>query len=109
MKYAIVEIGGRQVWLEPNKHYKVDHLNFNSEQDDNIFLHRILILKDEKDFQIGSPYLKNIVVRAKVLEEFRDSKLLIYKIKSKKKMRKKQGHRQKLNKLEIENFLVLEN
>ena len=104
MKYAIVEIGGKQVWFEPKKQYKIDFLRFNNNR--SVLLHRILILNNEKNFQIGNPYIENIAVRAKILEQFRDSKLLIYKVKSKKKVRKKQGHRQKLNKLKIEDFLI---
>ena len=106
MKYAIIEIGGKQVWVEPEKYYKVDFLDLNYASTRSIFLNRILILKDDKNFKIGSPYLENTMVQAKILEQFKDSKLLIYKIKSKKKMRRKQGHRQKLNKLKIKEFVT---
>jgi ribosomal protein L21 len=45
MKYAIVEISGRQFWIETGKYY--DFNRIPSELGKNISLNRVLLLNDE--------------------------------------------------------------
>ena len=99
MKYAIVEIGGKQLWVEPDKYYQVNFINV--EENTNINLNRILLLNEEGSIKLGDPYVTDASLEAKVLSHLRGPKLLVYKMKPKKKTRKKQGHRQKLSKLFI--------
>lgn len=99
MKYAIIEIGGKQLWVEPEKYYQVNFINVA--ENTTINLNRILLINNEGDIRLGEPYLKNTALEAKVLSHTRGPKILVYKMKPKKKTRRKQGHRQKLSKLYI--------
>lgn len=105
MKYAIVEVGGKQVWVEPAKYYKVNNLNLNKNQ--YILLRRLLLLKEDETLNFGTPYINNIAIKGKVLNSFKGVKILIYKMKPKKKYRKKYGYRQKFDKLKIEGFVSI--
>jgi large subunit ribosomal protein L21 len=58
-------------------------------------------LDDEKDVKIGKPFLKDRQVEAKILEQKKAPKITIVKQKAKKRYLKKQGHQQKLTKVEI--------
>ena len=105
MKYAIVEISGRQFWVETGKYY-----NFNripTELGQNIILNRVLLLNNEGKILIGKPYLNMVKIKGKVLEHLRGQKTLIYKMRPKKKTRKKQGHRQELTKVLIEEINII--
>lgn len=104
MKYAIVEISGKQFWIESGKYY-----NFNripTELGKEIILNRILLLNNDGEILIGKPFLNNVKVTGKVLEHLRDRKKIIYKMRPKKKTRKKQGHRQELTRVLIENIII---
>ena len=104
-KYAIVEISGRQFWVEIGKFYNINRVP--SRIGTRLNLNRILLLKDNNSILIGKPYLLNSQLTAVVLQQLRSNKLIIYKMRPKKKTRKKQGHRQELTKILIQNIYGL--
>ena len=53
MKYAIVEISGRQFWVETGKYYNFNRIPTNLGQD--IILNRVLLLNNEGEILIGKP------------------------------------------------------
>jgi len=66
MKYAIVEISGRQFWIETGKYY--DFNRIPAELGKQITLNRILLLNNQGDISIGKPYLENIEIKGKNIE-----------------------------------------
>ena len=100
MKYAIVEISGRQVWVEDGKFYNLNYIATNP--GNKILLNRVLMLNDNGNIQLGKPYLDGVKIEATVLQHIKGPKLLVYKMKPKKKYRRKTGHRQKLTRLMID-------
>ena len=104
MKYAIVEISGRQFWIETGKYY--DFNRISTELGKQITLNRILLLNNEGNILIGKPYLETVKVKGKILEHLRDKKKIVYKMRPKKKNRKKQGHRQELTRVLIEDIII---
>ena len=104
MKYAIVEISGRQFWIETGKYY-----DFNRIQTDlgkQITFNRILLVNNEGNISVGQPYLESVKIKGKILEHFRGKKTIVYKMRPKKKTRKKQGHRQNLTRILIEDIII---
>jgi len=104
MKYAIVEISGRQFWIETGKYY--DFNKISTELGKQITLNRVLLLNDEGNLLIGKPYLESVKIKGKILEHLRGKKTIVYKMRPKKKTRKKQGHRQELTRVLIEDIIV---
>lgn len=102
MKYAIVEIGGNQLWIEPQKYYKVNFINV--QESTKITLNRILVHNNDGEVAFGTPYIEDKTIQATVLSQIKGPKLLVYKMRPKKKTRKKRGHRQILSKLYIDNI-----
>jgi len=100
MKYAIVEISGRQFWIETGKYY--DFNRIPTELGKEITLNRVLLLNNDGEILVGKPYLQSVTVKGKILEHLRGRKTIVYKIRPKKKTRKKQGHRQELTRVLIE-------
>jgi len=104
MKYAVVEISGRQFWIEMGKYY--DFNRISTELGKQITLNRVLLLNNEGDLLIGKPYLESVKVKGKILEHLRGKKTIVYKMRPKKKTRKKQGHRQDLTRVLIEDIII---
>jgi large subunit ribosomal protein L21 len=104
MKYAIVEISGRQFWIEPGKYY--DFNRIPTELGKQVTLNRVLLLNNDGDILVGKPYLETVKIKGKILEHLRSKKTIVYKMQPKKKTRKKQGHRQELTRVLIEEIII---
>mmetsp|Transcript_31674 Transcript_31674/g.31900 ORF Transcript_31674/g.31900 Transcript_31674/m.31900 type:complete len:106 (-) Transcript_31674:1186-1503(-) len=105
MKYAIVEISGRQFWLERGQYYDLNKIPTAINQ--KIVLNRVLLLNTGSKILVGDPYLTEVNVKARIVKHLRGRKTLVYKMRPKKKSRKKQGHRQELTRVFIENINVI--
>nr|ARW64071.1 ribosomal protein L21 [Chondria sp. (in: red algae)] len=104
MVYAVVEMGSRQIIIEPGKFYDVQYMHLNP--GDIICLNRILLLKDNKTVNVGSPCLPDVVIKAKVLRHIKGKKLTVFKFKPKKNSRLKKGHRQNYTRILIEEIKI---
>ena len=100
MNYAIVEASGRQMWLQLGQFYDFNYIN--GEPGDTIYLNRVLLLKQNSQIQIGTPCLNSIKLRATILKHLKGRKVIVFKMKPKKNVRSKNGHRQKLTRILIE-------
>ena len=105
MEYAIVEISGRQFWVEKGKYYDLNRIP--AELGKEITLNRILLLNNGNEVLIGKPYLEGVSVKGKILKHLRDRKKIVYKMRPKKKTRKKHGHRQELTRVLIEDISII--
>jgi large subunit ribosomal protein L21 len=98
--FAVVEIGGRQYKVAPND--KIDVELLDSEAGKTMKFDRVLLVsKDDKDADIGMPYVKGASVEAKVVKHFKGEKIIVFKFTPKKRFKKTQGHRQNYTQLEI--------
>jgi large subunit ribosomal protein L21 len=105
INYVIVEISGRQFWIEPLKWYDVNRIP--TEIGKEIILNRVLLISESfGQVRIGKPYLETVKVKAKILKHLRGPKTIVYKMRPKKKTRKKQGHRQELTRIRINSIEV---
>lgn len=86
MKYAIVEISGRQFWIETGKYY--DFNRIPTELGKQITLNRVLLLNDNGQILIGKPYLEAVKIKGKILEHLRGKKTIVYKMRPKKRREK---------------------
>nr|YP_009504639.1 ribosomal protein L21 [Cyanophora biloba]AWW13858.1 ribosomal protein L21 [Cyanophora biloba] len=101
--YAIIDIAGIQLWVEPKRYYSTNRINL--EIGKKIALQRILLLaKQEEAIKIGQPFLKSFSINALILRHFLAPKVIVYKMQPKKKTRRKRGHRQHLTSFLIDNF-----
>ncbi|KAK9792688.1 hypothetical protein WJX73_001167 [Symbiochloris irregularis] len=95
-KYAIVELGGHQLFVEEGRWYTVNKLV--AEPGSKIQLRRVMGVKSGGNFTVGRPFLDNVTVEADVVEDLKGPKVMIFKYRPKKHYRKKTGHRQPLTK-----------
>lgn len=100
--YAIVETGGKQYRVSEGDVITVERLE--AEVGSKVELDRVLVLGEGEDLKVGTPYISGAAVNAEVVEHGKAKKVIIFKYKSKKDYRKKQGHRQPYTMLKIENL-----
>jgi len=104
MNYAIIEINGEQCWVEAGKYYDFNRIPIIPFKP--IVLTKVLLAKKNEKLYVGKPYLKNVIIYATVLKQFRKNKILVFKMKSKKNFKRKQGHRQLLSRVFINNIII---
>lgn len=97
---AVVKIAGFQFKVKENDQVYIPKLDV--EVGKNIELHNVLMLIDNNNVQIGTPYLEGKSITAKVIEHTKDDKVLVFKKKRRKDYKKLRGHRQQLTKILIE-------
>jgi large subunit ribosomal protein L21 len=104
MTYAIVEAGGKQLWVEPGRFYDVDRLGI--EPDQPIAFDKVLLISHDGAVHVGQPYVEGATVQGTVMSNLRGPKILVYKMRRKKKTRKRQGHRQELTRVMIDTIQI---
>ncbi len=98
--YAIVEVGGRQHRVAPDTVVKVDRLD--AQAGDEIELDKVLAVRDDEgELHLGTPYLDDATVTARVVEQGRARKVRVVKFHAKKRYLRHAGHRQHFTALQI--------
>ena len=97
--YAIIETGGKQYKVSEGDIVKVEHIE--ASVGDTIEIDRVLMLGGTETATFGTPYIKNVRVKAEVVSMDRAKKIVVFKKKRRKGYRKRQGHRQEITALKI--------
>jgi len=100
--YAIVKIGGHQYKVEKDQTIFVNRL---ATEDENVTFEDVLLVKDDDgNVKIGQPTVEGSTVTATVVENLKSDKVIVFKKKRRKGYRVKNGHRQPITQLKIENI-----
>jgi large subunit ribosomal protein L21 len=98
--FAVIVAGGRQHRVTPGEVLRVDRLG--SEAGAEVTFDKVLLWGSGSEVKVGSPTLPGAVVRARVLDERRDKKVLVFRYKKRKGFRKLRGHREYFTLVRIE-------
>lgn len=98
--HAVIKTGGKQYTVNPGDLIDVELLNGNP-GDDIEFNEVLMVSNDKGEVQVGSPLVENAVVKAKIVNEKKGKKIIIFKFKRRKDYRNKNGHRQRYTTVEI--------
>ncbi|MDR0483778.1 MAG: 50S ribosomal protein L21 [Alphaproteobacteria bacterium] len=96
---AVIKLAGTQYMVKKNDVIKVNKLN--SSVGEEFEIKDVLSLVDGADVKLGTPTLENVVVRAKIIEQGRDKKVIVFKKRRRKHHKRKNGHRQYISMVEI--------
>jgi large subunit ribosomal protein L21 len=102
--YAIVDIAGFQYKVEKDKKLFVNRLQ--GEEGANIEFDKVLLVDNDGKVQVGKPTVDGAKVSAKILSHLKDDKKIIFKKKRRKGYQKKNGHRQPLTQIQVENIVA---
>jgi len=100
--WAVIETGGKQFQVKKGDVLEIEKIE--GKVGSNISFDSVLLLSKDakgKELSLGSPYLKNAAVEAKIIELGKGKKVTMLKYKPKKRYRVKKGHRQPYVKVEI--------
>lgn len=96
--YAIIQTGGKQYKVETGDQILVEKLNADVDAEVEF---ETLLVSDDAGVKVGKPVIKGVSVKGKVLEHGKGKKVVVFRYKPKKNIRKKSGHRQPYTKVEI--------
>jgi large subunit ribosomal protein L21 len=97
--YAIIKTGGKQYRVEPGDVIDIETIAGSPE--DEIDFDQVLAVSDGESVTFGTPLVEGAKVSARLVDQRRGKKLVVFKKKRRKGYAKKQGHRQNLSRIEI--------
>lgn len=98
--YAIIETGNKQYRVKAGDVIEVERLK-DAEPGDTVDLDRVLLVSTDDGVTVGNPLVAGVRVTAKVENEGKGKKVIIFKYKPKVRYRRKNGHRQWFSRLAI--------
>lgn len=96
--YAIIETGNKQYKVKKGDIIDIELLPIK----DNVAFEKVLLVSADDKIEVGMPYVQGAKVLGKIMETFKDDKVINYKYKHKVNYHRKKGHRQNLMRIQIE-------
>ena len=97
--YAVIATGGKQYRVK--KDDVIDIERINGDVGSKLTFDKVLMVGEGAKIECGTPLLKSAKVNAEIIDQFRGTKLTVFKMKRRKGYRRKHGHRQELTKVKI--------
>ena len=88
---AVFKTGGKQYSVKAGQILKVEKLE--GEKGDSSSFKDVLAISETTQNTIGSPLVEGAVVEAKILDQIRDKKIIVFKKRKRQNYRSTQGHR----------------
>ena len=97
--FAVIRTGGKQYKVAKNDRITVEKLD--AEAGKTLDIEDVLAVSDGKKVTVGAPAVKGAKVTAKVVEQGRGEKIVVFKKKRRQNYRRTKGHKQLHTVLEI--------
>lgn len=102
--FAVIRTGGKQYRVQEGDILEVEKLQKKEGQ--KVVFKEVLLIEDGESVLLGSPLVEKAQVKAEVVEDFKDEKIVIFKKKRRKQYRRTAGHRQELTRVKIEQIIA---
>jgi len=102
--YALVEIKGKQYKVEKGSLIRVDFLE--KEVGNKVEFEDVLMLSEDGESRIGTPYVKGVKVLATVGSAVMGTKIKVVKFKRRKGYQRTRGHRQKYSLIKVNEIMA---
>lgn len=100
---ATIQTQGRQFTVQEGDVLFVNRFK-DTDSGDSVTLDKVLAVGEGSDMRFGAPTVDGASVTAKILENKRGKKVVVFKKKRRKGYRNKRGHRQELSVIRIESI-----
>lgn len=97
--FAVIHTGGKQYKVSSGDKVKIEKLP--ASEGDSVSFDKVLLVADDGNVKLGTPYVSGAHVEGKVLRQGRSRKQIVFRYHSKTRYRKKKGHRQEFSEVEI--------
>jgi large subunit ribosomal protein L21 len=98
--YAVISDRGKQYLVRPGERVRVDLRD--EAPGTRVVFDRVLLVGGDEGVRAGRPTVGEAVVEATVVGEVRGQKLVVFKKKRRKGMRRKRGHRARYTDLQVD-------
>lgn len=105
MKYVVIETGGKQYKVMPGATIDIQG-HGSTKKGEEISFDKVLLHTSDGVVQVGSPYLENVDVKAKVIDHVRGKKVRVARFKAKSRHRRVYGHRDQIARVAIESIEI---
>ncbi len=102
--YVIVEIAGQQFKAEKGRKLYVNRLK--GDENSLLSFDKVLLIDNDGQVKVGSPVVEGASVNVKILRHLKDDKVIVFKKKRRKGYKVKNGHRQYLTQILIEDIIA---
>ncbi len=102
--YAVFQISGFQYSAQEGEVLQIPLQD--AKQGDKIDISEVLLVKNNDDAIVGTPFVENAKIEAEVIGQGKNDKVLIYKYKRRTKYRRRQGHRQDYSEIKINKIVT---
>jgi large subunit ribosomal protein L21 len=100
---ATIQTQGRQFTVKEKDVLTLNRFT-DSEEGSDIEIKEILMIGEGKDIMVGKPFVEGAVVTAKILENKKAPKIIVFKKKRRQGYKRRRGHRQELSIIRIESI-----
>ena len=100
---ATIKTQGRQFTVTKGDILKVNSYP-NTQAGDSVELNEVLMIGEGSEVRFGSPLVEGASVKATVLENKKDKKIVVFKKKRRQGYKRRRGHRQHLSVIKIESI-----
>ena len=97
--YAVIKTGGKQYKVASGDVVKLEKIA--GEEGKEVIFNEVLALDDT----VGTPLVSGASVKATVLKQARDEKVIVFKKKRRQNYRRKNGHRQSVTIVKITDII----
>jgi large subunit ribosomal protein L21 len=101
--YAIVDIAGQQFKVKKDQKIFVHRLE--GEVGIQVDFDRVLLIDNDTKVSVGAPVIEGAMISAKILEHLKGDKVIVFKKRRRKGYRVKNGHRQYMTQILIEDIV----
>ena len=98
MTFAVIQTGGKQYKVKASEILKIERLK---DAKDKIEFNDVLAYGDDKNLEVGAPFIKGAKVEAQLVKNGKNRTVLIFKKRRRQNSRRKNGHRQKFTMIRI--------
>jgi len=98
--YAVVNTGGKQYKVQKGETLRIEKIP--GEVGSPVTFDKVLMVADGENIRVGQPVLENVAVQARIVEQDKAKKILVFKYKRRKRYRRKNGHRQPFTAIRID-------
>jgi large subunit ribosomal protein L21 len=96
--YAVMTTGGKQYKVAQGDRLRIEKIG--AAVGETVTFDQVLLVGGDA-LKIGTPLVAGAKVTAKVVEQAREKKIIVFKFRRRKNYRRKNGHRQPFTALEI--------
>ena len=97
--FAVIRTGGKQYRVAENDVIRIEKLV--AEAGSEVVFNEVLMVGGDGQSKVGAPLVDGATVKAELVEQMRDKKVIIFKKRRRQNSRRKNGHRQHLSVVRI--------